>query len=227
MKILIINFDNPGHASLNLMIDAFVSGAEGAGAECVRLNVHELKINPCLGCTDDLFFSSDGECRQHDDMISVYPHMRSSEAWIFAFSLNNEHAMRQLRNLLDRLEPLMNVPFKTNGNGSKHGKVALLSVTEDWNVKRFTPVVELFKTMSGAFEKELVGEMLRPHCEALVALRNLHANVQETLDAVREAGAEVVTQERINPETLKNIQKELISEQSFINELLVKTKHIN
>ena len=223
MKVLAIN-SSPRKQSGNtaLILDPFLEGIKEAGGEVELVFSHDLLINPCRRCTEDSDFESKGKCECDDDMNDLYPKFRDADIWIFAFPnyLNSMNA--NLKNLLDRMEPLFEVDFEAmlpqKINGEK-GKMVCVSTCGFWDMKNFNLILAHMKEISALFDRQFSGSLLRPHSWALNALTELGFSVEHIYDSARRAGRELVNKGHISDEAQEEVSQELVERDSFMNEI--------
>ncbi len=87
----------------DLMLDAFLEGAQAAGGEINKLYVRELEIRGCLGCGH---CDKAGECIQKDDMQIVYPLLERAQRIVVASPIYFYGITAQLKLLVDRAQAL-------------------------------------------------------------------------------------------------------------------------
>lgn len=83
----------------DLMLDAFLEGAAGAGADIERLYVRELEIKGCIACGH---CDRKGFCIQKDDMQQVYPLLEKATRVVVASPVYFYGVTGQLKLLVDR-----------------------------------------------------------------------------------------------------------------------------
>jgi len=100
----------------DLMLDAFLEGAEAAGGEINKLYVRELEIRGCLGCGH---CDKAGECIQKDDMQIVYPLLERAQRIVVASPIYFYGITAQLKLLVDRAQ----APYMKRELARKGGRV--------------------------------------------------------------------------------------------------------
>jgi NAD(P)H-dependent FMN reductase len=100
----------------DLMLDAFLEGAEARGAEISHLFVRNLDIRGCLGCGH---CDKAGECIQKDDMRQVYPLLEESQRIVVASPIYFYGITAQLKLVVDRAQ----APFMKRVLAKAAGKV--------------------------------------------------------------------------------------------------------
>jgi len=87
----------------DLMLDAFLEGAETAGGRIHRLYVRDLKIRGCLGCGH---CDRTGTCVQKDEMRGVYRLLEEAQRIVVASPIYFYGVTGQLKLLVDRAQAL-------------------------------------------------------------------------------------------------------------------------
>lgn len=99
MKILGIYGSPRKDGNTDLMLNAFLDGAAGGGAEIERLYVRDLAMSGCLECGQ---CDETGVCAVKDDMDSVYPMLEKAESIVVATPIFFYGVTGQLKLLIDR-----------------------------------------------------------------------------------------------------------------------------
>jgi arsenate reductase len=88
----------------DLLIAAFLDGAQAQGAEVLKVDVAFLHITPCQGCR---FCEQQGFCRQKDDdMGEIYHLLRRADCVVIATPMFFYGPSAQLKALIDRSQAL-------------------------------------------------------------------------------------------------------------------------
>ncbi len=88
----------------DLLLSAFLDGAEGKGAEVLKVDVPSKHIAPCQGCA---FCEKQGLCRQHnDDMVEMNYLLRRADVVALATPIFFYGPAAQIKALIDRSQPL-------------------------------------------------------------------------------------------------------------------------
>jgi multimeric flavodoxin WrbA len=99
----------------DLMLDAFLEGAETTGSEIKRLFVRDLEIRGCLGCG---YCDQAGVCVQGDNMQQVYPWLEAAQRIVVASPVYFYGVTGQLKLLVDRAQ----APYMKRELARKEGK---------------------------------------------------------------------------------------------------------
>jgi multimeric flavodoxin WrbA len=107
------------------LLDAFIKGAEGAGAKVSKVRLNDLDIVPCQAC---YACKKTGKCKQKDDMKRLYKKLLKADAWVLATPVYWWGPSAQLKLALDRMFCLC---FGKNPEKIKGKKVVLITASED------------------------------------------------------------------------------------------------
>lgn len=234
MKVIAFNCSpNKSEGSTAKILNPFLDGLREKGAEIELLYVADMNIEPCRGCTNDLLFNPTGECKIHDDMQDLYQRLSECELWIFATPNYLNNVTASMKNLMDRMEPLFEPGYEFNlpdANVEKkykkfpNGKMLLISTCGLWGMENFNMMVEQMKYVAEMFGREFVTPLLRPHAGTMTALTRMGKPMYDVYAAAKVAGEELVETGKIASETADNVAKELVSRNSFIQELVLMTR---
>ena len=227
MKVLAIN-GSPHRDKGNtaLILRPFLEGMDDAGAGVELLHTRDLDIKPCLGCFA-CWIKTPGKCVQEDEMRELLPRLREADVWVLATPLYFDGPSGPLKNLMDRMTPLLRLPAEVRGGRSRHlveegvkgGKVVLVSNCGLWEMKNFNPLVLQVKGLCQHIDREFAGALLRPHGGTLREVLRRGESVNDVLDAAREAGGQLVRDGKMSAETLRMVGRELVSRQEYVQEM--------
>ncbi len=229
-RILIINGSPHGaKGNTEILVSAFVAGAETAGASVARLYTKNLRISPCCG-TFYCWEKNPGVCcRKGDDMQKVLNAMNEADVLVLASPVYVDGMTGPLKNLLDRCL-VRSTPYQVNIAGhSRHNantftnvksikQLLLISNCGFHELDNFDAMLAHVKAIAKNYKCEFVGALLRPHGPALSILLDkmpkkmpIRSRALEVLAAARRAGRELVEAGRISEETAKGVSKELLT----------------
>lgn len=232
MKVLALN-SSPradGQSKTELMMLQLVKGMTEAGALVEVVNLRDKRIRNCTGCFS-CWTRTPGVCILKDDMTSeLFPKWLDSDIVIYATPLYHYTLNAALKAFIERTLPLLQ-PFFRQFEGktyhpmrSKHPKVVFLSVAGFPDLEVFEPLSAWVRYVFGK-SNNLIAEIYRPMAEAMPFATTLEQS-KDVLDAVRQAGHEIVNHSKMLPETRKRIQQPLMeNNQDFfdISNLMWKT----
>jgi multimeric flavodoxin WrbA len=200
-----------------LILTPFLEGMEEAGAKVELFYTQKLQINPCQG-DFHCWTKEPGVCFQQDDMQSLYPKLRESEAWVLATPVYVDGISGPLKNLMDRLIPLAQPFFELRDGHCRHPgragnrgrQLVLVSNSGFWERDNFDPLIMHMEAFCRNAAVEFAGALLRPHGPALRRMIARGSPVDDVLEAAREAGRQLVAEGQISPDPLETVSRELL-----------------
>lgn len=237
MKVIAFNASpNRDSGTTALILNPFISGLRAEGAIVETKYIFDLNIEPCRGCTSNMLFEPDSDCQIKDDMAELYPKLQEADLWIFASPNYLNNITSGLKNLLDRLEPLFEPPFLFEHNSchdkireslpkrTTQGKILLISTCGLWSMDNFSSIIDQMKAVASMLGREFLPPILRPHSGVMTTLSNLGKPVRDIYSAAEVAGKELISSGTINQSLLDSISREIVPEDSFIQELSLMIK---
>lgn len=218
-KVLAINSSpKMDKGNTALILTPFLDGIKEAGAEVELLYTKKLEISPCQG-EFNCWIKTPGECFQKDDMQMVLPKLCEADIWVFASPIYIDGLTGLMKNLIDRMLPLLQPFFELREGhcrhplreGAKHGKVVLVSNCGFWGMDNFDPLLVHMKAISKNFDREFAGALLRPHGTGMRRMLQADIPIDDIFAAAKEAGRQLVADGRMSSETLKAVSREIIS----------------
>jgi len=224
MKVLAFNSSpRMDKGNTPLILTPFLDGMREAGAAVELFYTKKLNINPCQGCFT-CWLKTPGVCFQKDDMQMLHPKLRQADIWVLATPLYVDGMTGPMKNLLDRLIPLVQPFIALRDGHCRHpwrgeresGKVALVSNAGFWEMDNFDPLLVHMKAMCKNMGTEFAGALLRPHGEILKPLMEMGRSPDDVFEAAREAGRQLVEEGKMSPETLSIVSRELAPRESYL-----------
>ncbi len=225
MQVLAIN-GSPlkDRGNTNIILTEFLTGLEEAGAEVEQIFISDLNINPCLGkliC----WSKTPGICCQNDDMKGLLDRMKQAEVWVFASPIYWDSVVGPMKNLFDRLLPLITPDIilidghcrHALRDGVKNGKIVLVSSCGFWEMDNFEPLLKHIMALSKNIHREFAGALLRPHGALLKYMIRNFESVKDILTAARQAGHELVIDGEISQVNMIKVSLELMSREEYID----------
>jgi len=226
-KVLAFNSSpNMDKGNTALILTPFLEGMREAGAEVELLYTKKLKINPCQG-EFNCWLKTPGKCFQKDDMQMLHPKLRQADIWVFATPVYVDGVSGPMKNLLDRLIPLVQ-PFVELRDDhyrhplredAKHGKVVLVSNCGFWEMDNFDPMLVHMKAACKNMSREFAGALLRPHGGGLRPMKEMSAPLDDIFEAAKEAGRQLVRDGEMSAETLATVSRELMPREMYLQTL--------
>jgi putative sterol carrier protein len=216
MKVLALNSSprTTGQSKTELMMLQLVKGMTEAGALVEVANLREKRIRNCTGCFT-CWTRTPGVCIHKDDMTSeLFPKWLDADIVVYATPLYHFTMNASLKAFIERTLPLLQPFFKQFEGKTYHPvrsappKVVFLSVAGFPDPEVFEPLSAWVRYVFGK-SKNLIAEIYRPMAEALPFAMTREQSI-DVLNAVRQAGHEIVSHSKILPETLKRIHQPLM-----------------
>ena len=213
MNILALNSSPRDHetSKTDLVLQKFLEGARRAGAQAETLYLRNYKINHCLGCYD-CWLKTPGRCVQKDDMSQVlFDRYLAADLVVLASPIYHATLNARMKLFVERTLPMMDPlgePPESGGHPhrfEKTPKVVTLSVAGYWDQIMFQAMSLTWQMILGG---DLIAEIYRHSSEFLI-MPEFQAQAQAVLDAVAQAGEEVVRQGRVSPETMAALTQDL------------------
>lgn len=228
MKIIAFNGSPRGEQSnTHVMVEAFLAGAEGAGAEVENVFLAGKKIGHCLGCFS-CWLKTPGACIQADEMEDLLEKYLSADVAVFATPLHNDNVSGLMKNFIDRLLPAGDPHFEKDTHGEvRHArgrkpapKFVMIANCGFPEQSHFQVLRLLTRRMARNYHTGFVGEIYRG-AGSLLQDEELRPFVDAYRDLLRLAGAEVVREGRISPKTAQRLEEPLIPAPDYIDTFLV------
>jgi len=213
MHILALNSSPRDHetSKTELVLQKFLEGAKRAGASAETLYLRNYRINHCLGCLD-CWLKTPGRCVQKDDMTEVlFDKYLQADLVVLASPIYCATMNARMKLFVERTLPMMDpLGEMTESGGSPHRfdkmpRVVTLSVCGYWDQVAFQALSLTWRLNLGG---DLIAEIYR-HSSEFLSVPEFQPQVEAVLDAVAQAGEEVVRQGQVNPATLAALTQDL------------------
>ena len=206
-----------------LILNPFLEGMKEVGAEVELVYTKTLEINPCQG-EFNCWLKTPGKCFQEDDMQTLYPKLREADIWALATPLYVDGPSGPMKNLLDRIIPLVQPTFELRDGhcrhplreGNRRGQIVLVSNCGFWELDNFDPLLVHVKAICKNANREFSGALLRPHGPALRPMRDMGLAVDDVFQAAQEAGRQLIHDRKMSPETLGIVSRELLPLEMYV-----------
>jgi hypothetical protein len=154
----------------------------------------------------------------------LLPKMRDADVIVYATPVYSYGMTGQMKNLIDRMivltEPFMEVhdgrSRHPSGVEEKPRKVVLVSNCGLWNVDNFEPLVVHVKKLCQDPPMEYAGALLRPHGEALRAMLDMGAPVNDIIEAALDAGRQLIANGKMSQSTLDVVSRDLLPVEVYV-----------
>lgn len=224
MKVLAINSSPKSDKSnTSLILDPFLEGMREAGAEVELFYTKKLDIRPCQG-EFNCWFKSPGSCFQDDDMPMLHPKFQAADVWVFATPLYVDGVSGPMKNLFDRLIPIAEPFIELRDDhcrhplreGTKSGKVVLVSNCGFWERDNFDALVVHIEAVCRTVSREFAGALLRPHGPAVKVMIEMGNPPNDVFEAARDAGRQLVQRGSIEARTLEAVARDLLPRDKYL-----------
>jgi multimeric flavodoxin WrbA len=219
MKVMVFNGSPRAEkGNTHFMVEAFLKGAQEAGAETENIFLAKQKIKPCTGCFC-CWVKTPGECVIKDDMAVLRSKYMASDIIVFATPLYVDNVTGIMKNFMDRLVPLADPYFEKDENGQyrhikgfdKVQKIAVISNCGFPEQEHFQVLRLLFRRIARNFHSEVIAEIYRGAGQILqvdhLMLKPLIWKYKKLLE---KAGKEVVQNMRLSETTREELEQPII-----------------
>lgn len=216
MKILAVNSSprGEGQSKTELLLSNLVQGMREAGAEVEVVELRKKTIRYCSGCFT-CWTKTPGQCIHQDDMTKeLFPKWLASDLVVYASPLYHFTINAAMKAFIERTLPVL-LPFFEQRNGVSHHplrqpfpKAVFLSVAGFPERTVFDPLSSYVQSVFGK-RGNLVAEIYRSGAESLP---HLGEKGRAVLEAVQQAGREIVRDLEVSSETLSRITQEIVED---------------
>jgi len=220
MKIVTINGSPKGReGNTNIMVAAFLKGAQAAGAETVNLFLAEKEIKHCKGCFS-CWFVTPGQCVIQDEMAEILAQGEGADVLMLATPLKYANISGLLKVFIERMLVLCNPYFKQDPEsgmirhpkktaaaeaaGMSFYRAKLLMIASGGLSTRdhFQVVSRWIKKLAFYNHTEVIGEIYVPQGLLLNTQEpELRPIIDNYLQLLEKAGREIATTQRLSAET--------------------------
>ena len=224
MKVIVINASpKMDKGNTAVILTPFLEGMKEAGAEIEVFYAKKMKIAPCQG---DLvcWFKTPGRCVMRDDMDILLPKLAEADIWVFATPVYVDGMSGPLKNLIDRMIPLVYPFFEIRGGHCRHslrestnsGKIVMVASCGFWETDNFDPLLDHVKAICRNVKREFAGALLRPHSRAVKTMLDRGEPLEDIFEAARESGRQLIREGAISGKTLSVISRDLLPLEDYL-----------
>jgi len=228
MKIVAINGSPKGKASnTNVMVSAFLKGAQEAGAETVSIFLSEHEIKHCKGCFS-CWLNTPGECIIKDDMAKVLSSCEGADIFVLATPLYFDNISGMLKVFMDRMVVKGDPHFQKNETGEcRHLKpvnavapeLVMISNCGFPERSHFQVISHWIKRASLNMGAEILGEIYATQGGLLnVQSEELQPLIQNYLQNIEKAGKEIVLSKQISAATQQQLEQNFLPDKIYIQQ---------
>ncbi|MEM3696753.1 MAG: flavodoxin family protein [Candidatus Bathyarchaeia archaeon] len=213
-----------------MLMEPLLEGMKEAGASVELFYVKRLNIKSCIG-DFHCWYTKPGECIISDDMQILYPKLRSADILVLATPVYIP-LPGEMQNFINRLCPLVE-PILEKREGRtrarfheniKIRKIVLVSASGWWELGNFGTVLRIAEELAKDVGIEFAGANLRPHA---FLMEENKEKAKIIIEALKQAGVQLIKDGKMTDDTLKTISQPLISEEELkqrYNESYLKVK---
>ncbi|MEN6342583.1 MAG: flavodoxin family protein [Methanospirillum sp.] len=189
IRVLGVSGSPHRHGNTETLLDAFLEGARGAGAEVEKVVLSALTYAPCRGCN---VCHRSGDCIVKDDAVPLLERMAAADVLAIASPIYSMGITAELKGLIDRAQYLWARRFVTKTldyspeHLARHRGVFLATAGSDWPGvfdAAFPVVKALFSGLGFEYAENLVYDEM----DRLGGIRGHPAALEEAAAAGRRA----------------------------------------
>jgi putative NADPH-quinone reductase len=224
MKIVAVNGSQKGAGgNTDIMVSAFLLGAQAAGAQTANILLAEKEIKYCRACKY-CWFKNPGQCVLADDMAALLPLVKSADVLVWATPLYFDNVSGLLKTFIDRLM-VIGSPYWTRDAGGecRHQTVMampqLIMLANCGYPERshFQVVSHWIRRHARNLGTAVIGEIYASE-GALISspAEEVRPVVARYLQSLEQAGAEIATGLKLSAETQQVLEQPFIPADTYI-----------
>jgi multimeric flavodoxin WrbA len=226
MKVLALNSSprGEGQSQTEFLLNHLVQGMQEAGAEVEVIELRKKKINYCAGCFT-CWTKTPGICIHQDDMTKeLFPKWLNADVVIYATPLYHYTVNAQMKAFIERTLPVLEPFFDAHDGETRHPlrqeppKAVILSVAGFPERSVFDQLSNWIQFIFGR-RGHLLAELYQPAAFTL-ALPEFKEKAQANLEAIRQAGREIVDRQAVSAETLAKFNQEIIEDKEGLARMM-------
>ncbi len=215
-KVFAINGSHRAQNGITeIVMRRFMEGVQEAGADCEVSYPSKMKIAPCIGCYKCII-ETPGICRHNDDMQFIIDMMETADLLVLASPVYCDTMTSTMKKVFERLMPTYGPVFEFRNGRTYHvrnnkGKTRAIaiSISGDPEMESFASISKTFKRIITQMEGYLLGEFYFSASHLIITQPEC---VTSQLEAVRNAGKEIVVEGRIREETIVKANREYVDD---------------
>ena len=223
MNILVINSSpNKDKGNTAVILDPFLEGIKGGGAEVEIYYTKDLNINPCKGEVS-CWMKTPGKCILNDDMSWLAPKAIKADILVLATPVYCDGINTHMQMFLERLLPRAMPSIELREGHTRHphreitqGKLALVSSCGLWELDNFNSMISHIQAYCRNANIEFAGALLRPHALFLKRMLEQGAPVKDITEAAMESGRQLVNEGKISESIQDIVSRPLVSKDMFV-----------
>ncbi|MCX7909557.1 MAG: hypothetical protein N2560_08590 [Ignavibacteria bacterium] len=224
METIILDFTKPTNKVLQIFLTNFSNGLKKSGSLFHQINLNDVYILDCLGCTEDIFFVSNGKCKCNDELEKVYPLLMSSQIWVFALDITESKSIEQFIKVLNRMEPIFTLSLNGDKSLPKKKVMCLLFSREGKSQPQY--ILNLLKEFAKLFNYDYLGSVFRTKYSLFEFMPESVINSFAFNQDYYNLAFELVTNGLLNNVIVERIQREIVPKDSFLQDILALLKSV-
>lgn len=214
MKVVVINGSPKGkNSNTNVMVQAFLKGAQEAGAETLSIFLSEKDIKHCKGC-HICWTKGPGQCVTNDDMLGVLSSMGGANIIAFATPVYFENISGMLKVFMDRItmigsphsqKDIEEKDQEINSSEMLIPKLMMISSCGFPDRDEFQVVSLWIKRVAQKMHMELIGEIYATQGKFLTSPLEELQSISNYLLLLEKAGREIATNMNLSELTEKQL----------------------
>lgn len=229
MKIFAVNGSPRGKdGNTSVLVDAFLRGAQLAGAETIQVFLAEKEIRHCKGCFS-CWMNTPGQCVIQDDMAGILKQGAGADVFVLATPLYFDNISGMLKVFMDRSIVMGDPRFEKDEQGeSRHvqptnissPKLMLISNCGFPERSHFQVISHWINRAALNMRTEVIGEIYATQGGFLRSRQSpeLLPIIDNYLHVLVQAGEEIVTLGHVKEETEKRLAQNFIPDEIYIRE---------
>ncbi|SHI74134.1 flavodoxin family protein [Propionispora hippei] len=225
-KIVAINGSPKGKASnTDVMVSAFLKGAQAAGAETVNIFLAEKDIKHCRGCLA-CWLITPGQCVIKDAMGEILALCEGADIFVLATPLYFDNISGMLKDFMDRMIVKGDPHFEKVSNGEcRHlknvdtpsAKLVMIANCGFSERSHFQVISHWVNRAALNMKTEVLGEFYAAQGSLLsINTDELRPIIADYLKSLENAGRAIASGQRVSEETKRLLEQNFIPDEVYI-----------
>lgn len=226
MRIVAINGSPKGKSSnTNIMVSAFLKGAQAVGAETENIFLSEKEIKHCKGCFS-CWLNTPGQCMIKDDMAEILSLCERANIFVLATPLYVDNISGILKNFVDRMIVKGDPHFQKDANGEcRHlknpdvpsPKLVMISNCGFSERSHFQVISHWIERAALNMKTEVIGEFYATQGGLLsIDAGELRPIITGYLKNLENAGRQIALGQNVSEETKRLLEPNFIPDEVYI-----------
>jgi len=211
-KVLVISGSpRGGRGYTQILLSSVIDGMESQDVEVETVVLSKKNIRACTGCWS-CWMRTEGECVFKDDMVDLAVKLQEADIIVYAFPVYVDGVPGIVKNFLDRQTQNM-YPYMTPGltrtrhprRVSKEQYYVVFSTCGFPEIETFDPIISHFDAIAHQYHVPVISYLLTPQGPNLFKNPLYYPQLVEKVDALKEAGEQIVLNGKVDKKVLKKI----------------------